>query len=218
MNLQYTGPGGGDATAYGFDGKGALMASNGNKIAVQSMPLCMSLQQDHKLKHQGRLQYGLFLKGAGMTLEEHTLFFQREFMRIMMVEQFSKQYAYSIWHIQDKERNRASYTPCNCMKIIMGNPPQDGAKQHECPYRHYGNASLGMLLGQLKIGGTVDRDVIVSHKRDRHYQLACARHFKAVHPGATLFGGMVNLNGVGNHLNAWFTASVSYHNAMSGKA
>jgi hypothetical protein len=28
----------------------------------------------------------------------------------------------------------------------------------------------------------------------------------------------VNLDGVGNHPNAWFSSSVSYHNAKSGKA
>jgi DNA primase large subunit len=41
--------------------------------------LQQNLQQDHRLKHQGRLQYGLFIKRAGTTLKEHTLFFQQEF-------------------------------------------------------------------------------------------------------------------------------------------
>jgi DNA primase large subunit len=100
MNLQYTGPGRGNATAYGMDGKGVLMVLNCDDMATRSMPLCTrmlhhGLQRDHKLKHQGWLQYGLFLKGEGMTLKEHTLSFQREFMGIMTSEQFSKQYTYS---------------------------------------------------------------------------------------------------------------------------
>jgi DNA primase large subunit len=223
MNSQYTGPGGGNGTAYGVDGEGALTAANVDDMASRSMPLCMKqlhrgLQRDHKLKHQGRLQYGLFLKGAGMTLEEHTLFFQREFTRIMTSEQFNKQYAYSIRHTHGKEGKRASYTPYNCVKIIMGNPPQGGAEHHGCPYRHYDDASLGALLGQLKIGSAIDRDAIMSHKRDGNFQLACARHFEAAHPGAASLGGAVNLDGVGNHPNAWFSSSVSYHNAKSGKA
>jgi DNA primase large subunit len=223
MNSQYTGPGGGNGTAYGVDGEGALTAANVDDMASRSMPLCMrqlhrGLQRDHKLKHQGRLQYGLFLKGAGMTLEEHTLFFQREFTRIMSSEQFNKQYAYSIRHTHGKEGKRASYTPYNCVKIIMGNPPQGGAEHHGCPYRHYDDASLGALLGQLKIGSAFDRDAIMSHKRDGNFQLACARHFEAAHPGAASLGGTVNLDGVGNHPNAWFSSSVSYHNAKSGKA
>ena len=40
-----------------------------DNAADQHMPLCMkhlhkSLKAEHKLKHWGRLQYGLFLKGA----------------------------------------------------------------------------------------------------------------------------------------------------------
>ncbi|KAL3822623.1 hypothetical protein ACHAXA_006408 [Cyclostephanos tholiformis] len=148
MNSQYTGPGGGGTgTAYGIDGEGTLTAANVDDMAARSMPLCMKqlhrgLQRDHKLKHQGRLQYGLFLKGAGMTLEEHTLYFQREFTRIMTGEQFNKQYAYSIRHTHGKEGKRASYTPYNCTRIILGNPPQSGAEHHGCPFRHYDDASL----------------------------------------------------------------------------
>jgi hypothetical protein len=56
------------------------------------------------------------------------------------------------------------------------------------------------------------------HKRDGHYQLACARHFEAAHPGAASLGGAVNLDGVGSHPNAWFTALVLYHNANLEKA
>ena len=86
MNEQYTGPGAPSAVT-GADGEEVLTAATVDGLLARSMPLCMSqlhagLKRDHKLKHQGRLQYGLFLKGAGMTLEEHTLFFQREFTRI----------------------------------------------------------------------------------------------------------------------------------------
>ena len=56
----------------------------------------------------------------------------------------------------------------------------------------------------------------MAHKRDGNFQLAYSKHFEAVHPGATSLE-RVNLDGVGNHPNAWFSASVSYHNAKSGK-
>ena len=42
MNLQYTGPGRGNAAAYWIDGKGMLTASNCNDMAIQSMPLCFA--------------------------------------------------------------------------------------------------------------------------------------------------------------------------------
>jgi DNA primase large subunit len=136
----------------------------------------------------------------------------------MTSEKFSKQYMYSIRHTHSKEGKRASYMPYNCVKTIMGNLPQGGAKHHLCPYRHYDKATLGTLLGQLNIGSAVARDMIMLHKRDEHYQLTWARHFEAAHPGAASLGGMVNLDGVGNDPNAWFTASVLYHNVKLGKA
>mmetsp|Transcript_23842 Transcript_23842/g.57487 ORF Transcript_23842/g.57487 Transcript_23842/m.57487 type:complete len:498 (+) Transcript_23842:115-1608(+) len=219
MNSQYTGPGALDAIV-GVDGEEVLTAATVDALAAQSMPLCMQqlhtgLKRDHKLKHQGRLQFGLFLKGAGMSLEEHNLFFHKEFTRIMTSEQFNKGYAYSIRHMHGKEGKRASYTPYNCTKIIMGNPPQSGAEHHGCPYRHYDDANLSALLGKLKIGNASDRDAIMSLKKDGNFQLACAKQFEVSHPGAKSLEG-VKLDGVGNHPNAWFGASVSYHNVKSG--
>ena len=218
MNSQYTGPGAPNAV-LGADGQEVLTAATVDALAAQSMPLCMKqlhkgLQRDHKLKHVARLQYGLFLKGAGMSLEEHTLFFHKEFTRIMSSEQFNKEYSYNIRHMHGKEGKRGSYTPYNCMKIILGNPPNSGVEHHGCPYKHYDDANLSALLGQLKIGNASDREAIMAHKRDGNYQLACTKHFEVMHPMATGVEG-VNLDGVGNHPNAWFSASVSYHNVKS---
>ena len=88
------------------------------------------------------------------------------------------------------------------MKIILGNPPNSGVEHHGCPYKHYDDANLSALLGQLKIGNASDREAIMAHKRDGNYQLACTKHFEVMHPMATGVEG-VNLDGVGNHPNAW---------------
>lgn len=45
--------------------------------------LHMSLKRDHHLRHWGRQQYGLFLKGIGLSLEEAMKFWRSEFMKIM---------------------------------------------------------------------------------------------------------------------------------------
>jgi len=219
MNSQYTGPGAPNAV-MDASGENALTAATVDALAAQSMPLCMQqlhvgLKRDHKLKHQGRLQYGLFLKGAGMPMEEHMLFFQREFTKIMTSEQFNKNYAYNIRHTHGKEGKRATYTPYNCMKIIFGNPPQTGVEHHGCPYKHYDDQNLSALLTKLKIGGLSDRDAIMAHKKEGNFQLACTKHFEVMHPAATSVEG-INLDGVGNHPNAWFSASVQYHNAKNG--
>eukprot|EP00956_Cyclotella_meneghiniana_P044513 scaffold321193_cov79-Cyclotella_meneghiniana.AAC.2 len=214
MNSQYTGPSHLSAVENGE----ALTAATVD-ASVRSMPLCMAqlhagLKRDHKIKHQGRLQFGLFLKGAGMTMEEHTMFFQKEFTKIMTGEQFQKQYGYNIRHMHGKEGKRASYTPYNCMKIVMGSPP-GGGEYHGCPYKHYDDENLSALLGKLKIGGVAERESIMKLKREGNPNLACTRHFEIMHPNAGSVDG-VSLEGVGNHPNAWFTASKKYYEAKEG--
>eukprot|EP00970_Alexandrium_tamarense_P018819 scaffold13501_cov303-Alexandrium_tamarense.AAC.1 len=55
----------------------------------------------------------------------------------------------------------------------------------------------------------------MAHKKEGNFQLACTKHFEVMHPAATSVEG-INLDGVGNHPNAWFSASVQYHNAKNG--
>jgi DNA primase large subunit len=49
-------------------------------------------------RHQARLQYGLFLKGVGLTLEESLEFWKSEFSRAPGAVNFDSHYAYSIRH------------------------------------------------------------------------------------------------------------------------
>ena len=210
MNSQYTGAN--RYTDSGLSGDTQLTAATINELQ-HSMPLCMSqlhkgLEQDHKLKHWGRLQYGLFLKGAGMSMEESLLFFQRAFSKIVSPEQFQKQYSYNIRHMYGKEGKRASYTPYPCSKIILGNPPQ-GGDHHGCPYKHYDESHLSSLFQNMALA---DRNAILALKKNRDYQLACVKHFEVTHPNAATTPN-VQLDNVGNHPNAWFAASVSYHAA-----
>jgi DNA primase large subunit len=183
-----------------------------------NMPLCMrqlqsGLQQDKKLKHWGRLQYGLFLKGAGLSMEDALAFFQRHFSAVTG-EQFQKQYSYGIRHMYGREGKRTQYTPYNCSKIIMGNAPSGSGDRHGCPYKHYDAEHLSQLLLQLKVGTSVDRQAIVRLKKENQFQLACQKHFEVTHPGASSMD--IPLDNVGNHPNSWFRASVSYSEAKSG--
>eukprot|EP00559_Dactyliosolen_fragilissimus_P005311 CAMPEP_0184863828 /NCGR_PEP_ID=MMETSP0580-20130426/12682_1 /TAXON_ID=1118495 /ORGANISM="Dactyliosolen fragilissimus" /LENGTH=479 /DNA_ID=CAMNT_0027362389 /DNA_START=19 /DNA_END=1455 /DNA_ORIENTATION=- len=205
MNSQYTGGKNfiSDLTA---DGQTNELNSQNVDSYASSMPLCMSrvhagLKADHKLKHWGRLQYGLFLKGAGLTLEESLMFFQKEFTKIMTGDEFTKNYSYNIRHMYGQEGKRASYTPYNCKKIILGNPPSSG-ENHGCPYRHYDDEHLSALLNKLNIGTLNDRKDILDKKRAQHYQLACLKHFEVTHPDAAVKKS-ISVDGVGEHPNAW---------------
>ena len=215
MNSQYTGKSY-DASSHSNAAGTDVTAANIDMLS-SNMPLCMSqlhkgLQRDHKLKHWGRLQYGLFLKGAGMSMEESLVFFQRQFFKMMSPEQFQKQYAYNVRHMYGKEGKRASYTPYNCQKIILGNPPQ-GGDHHGCPFRHYDEEHLSSVLGNLSLS---DKNAILELKKNRNYQLACVKHFEVLHPNAG--GANVPLDNVGNHPNAWFAASVAYTAKKNGES
>merc|ERR1719323_2361265 len=67
-------------------------------------PLCMrsmqaTLDSTHHLKYRARLQYGLFLKGIGLSLEDAIRFFRGEFTRGHVdADKFDKEYAYGIRH------------------------------------------------------------------------------------------------------------------------
>jgi DNA primase large subunit len=93
----YTGP--------DFNGKkgavGDVRPENIEALGGTSFALCMSNLQDalkakSHLKHWGRQQYGLFLKGIGLTLEDSLAFWQKHFTRKMSPEEFLKKYASNI--------------------------------------------------------------------------------------------------------------------------
>lgn len=58
----------------------------GLQLSGKSFPLCMrqlhqSLRENHHLRHGGRMQYGLFLKGIGLSLEQALQFWRSEFVK-----------------------------------------------------------------------------------------------------------------------------------------
>jgi DNA primase large subunit len=132
----------------------------------------------------------------------------------MTVDQFTKQYAYNVRHMYGKEGKRTNYTPYSCLKIIMSAGP-GGGEHHGCPYRHNDESHLSNLLGQLRLDRE-DKDAMLGHVRNKGYQLACQRHFEAVHKGYEEAG--VNADGVGNHPNAWMAASMQYYKAKDSSS
>lgn len=185
-------------------------------LADQSMPLCMqqlhvALKRDHKLKHWGRQQYGLFLKAAGLTLEDQLRFFQTEFTKIMTPEQFSKEYAYNIRHRYGKEGKRTEYSPYGCFKLVMDMAPGPG-EYHGCPYKHFDADHLAAVLSKTTLDAG-QQTAVLSKAKERNYQIACQRHFEYAHPKE--HGVVARLDGVGNHPNAYFKASRVYHQELT---
>ncbi|KAF6779786.1 hypothetical protein AHF37_00760 [Paragonimus kellicotti] len=148
-------------------------------------PPCMSqlheaLKAQHHLRHAGRMQYGLFLKGIGLPLEESLKFWRNAFAPKYDSEQFAKSYAYNIRHNYGKEGKRADYTPYSCVKIISSNAPGAG-DYHGCPFRHM---DPELLRQRLSSSGRIPSDIvdnIVQRAKERLYHLSCREYFRALH-------------------------------------
>jgi DNA primase large subunit len=162
---------------------GATISARTIDTLSSSFPLCMahlhrSLRRDAHLKHYGRLQYTLFLKGIGLSLEECLIFWRASFSKITD-DVFNKEYRYNVRHAYgdvggDANRRGNGYSPYSCQKILMEHPPGPG-EAHGCPYRHFSVENLTSLLQQT---GVTDQSVLKGVKEDKEKQkfhLACNR-------------------------------------------
>lgn len=166
-----------------IDTKVTIPIESIDSLSVKSFPLCMKqlheqLRLAHHLKHGGRLQYGLYLKGIGVTLEDSLRFWREEFTKIMELDKFEKQYAYNIRYNYGKEGSKKNFTPFTCLKIINTNVGPGDC--HGCPYRH---SDSNILKNKLKGYGLESQAVndIVDMAKKGHYQIACSKYFDAVH-------------------------------------
>jgi len=172
----------------------------------RSFPICMrnlheGLKKDHHLKHFGRLQYGLFLKAAGLNLDEALMFWRSEFTKKMDLDKFEKGYAYNVRHSYGKEGKRADYTPYSCMKIITTNQPGPG-DFHGCPFKHSDLDMLKRRLQNYKIPNDSTNEIMDLVKK-QHYQIACSRYFEVTHK---LPNGVTMVN----HPNQYFDESKKF--------
>ncbi|ESO06820.1 hypothetical protein HELRODRAFT_76894 [Helobdella robusta] len=181
---------------------GRVTADMVDGLCKTSFPLCMqelhrSLKDQHHLKYFGRLQYGLFLKGIGLDLEEALNFWRKEFLKSMDADKFYKQYAYGIRYNYGKEGKRVSFSAYSCMKIITTNQPGVG-DHHGCPFRH---SDVDVLRQKLKLMMISSDGVneITNLAKQGQCQLACGRLFELKHE--------TNFRYVTNHPNQYFDDS-----------
>eukprot|EP00761_Pharyngomonas_kirbyi_P001840 gb/GECH01001844.1/.p1 GENE.gb/GECH01001844.1/~~gb/GECH01001844.1/.p1 ORF type:complete len:373 (+),score=101.13 gb/GECH01001844.1/:1-1119(+) len=187
--------------------EGSVSINDIDQLSKQSFPLCMrnmheALRSNHHLKHMGRMQYGLFLKGIGLKLEDALEFWRREFTRVMTPEKFERGYAYNIRHNYGKEGKRTNYTPYSCSKLIMRDGPGPG-QHHGCPYRFSDEVSLRRSLRRSGIPAQTI-ETIIDYSKEQKYQLGCMEYFKALHSGYEPEKSFFT------HPNQYFDASIKY--------
>lgn len=160
-----------------------ISAENLEQLSKKSYPLCMRLLHEglkatHHLKHGGRMQYGLFLKGMGVALEESLRFWRQEFTKLIDLERFEKTYAYNIRHNYGREGSRVNYTPYSCIKIISTSVgPQEN---HGCPFKQLDVTVLKQKLAEFGVGKAHVQEIGALASKG-HYQLACGRYFECAH-------------------------------------
>lgn len=194
--------------------KGHVTISDLDTLAVRSMPLCMSnlhdtLKRSHHLRHGGRLQYGLFLKGIGLTLEDALTFWKSEFTKgSTPADKFDKEYAYTVRYNYGKEGRRTDWSPYSCMKIINSAPAAGAGDAHGCPFRHFNADQLSATMRKKGLSSGASAEVLGLIK-NHHYQVACKKYFAHTH------GGIEPLDDVGNHPNGYFKASKEYYEGLN---
>ncbi|KAK7556970.1 eukaryotic and archaeal DNA primase, large subunit-domain-containing protein [Phyllosticta citricarpa] len=155
----------------------------------QHFPLCMqhlhrTLRQNSHLKHFGRLQYTLFLKGIGLNLEECLIFWRRSF-KLITDEKFNKEYRYNVRHAYgdvggDANRRGRGYTPYSCQKLTTEPLPGPG-QTHGCPYRTFAPENLVGLLQQTGINDRQTLNEVRDDVKRQRYHIACNRVFEYKH-------------------------------------
>ena len=195
--------------------------NGGVKVSIQdlpmlsrrSFPLCMAnmhakLSETHHLKNDARNQFGLFLKGIGLTYEESHAYWRAEFSKLITGEKFDKEYRYGIRYQYGLEGKRQDWSPHSCAKIINGpaSNPQAGL-HHGCPFKNFDETQLRATLQQLQVANG-DIGYIVEKVKGQHYQIACGKYFEAKHKGSTLIE--TELGGI-SHPNQFFEQSAKFY-------
>lgn len=92
----------------------------------QHFPLCMrnlhmTLRKNSHLKHFSRLQYTLFLKGIGLSLE-NCLIFWRQAFKLITDDTFNKEYRYNVRHTYGDvggSGNREGQSPLETKSLLL---------------------------------------------------------------------------------------------------
>lgn len=192
--------------------KGHININELNTIAAQHYPLCMQemhhhLTTKHHLRHYARIQYGAFLKGMGLSLEEAKTFFKREFSKGDPKK--LNEYMYYIEHLYGAKGKKTTYSAWGCNKMQTQNAPSSD-ECHGCPYQYYGEATLKQALQRTKKLSFEQIDEVLmvlkdkSKGKDKNPSDACRRYFYLTHPEAN------KAENIGRHPNGFVDQSMHY--------
>ena len=178
-------------------------ATNVEYLSKEYFPLCMSeildgLKTKHQLKHWGRLQLGLFLKGVGMRLEDNIILFSNHLGKLPDGTKKIQEYKYYIEHMYGKRGKKTDYTPWSCQKIADKAIPTSN-DIYGCPFKFYSDSHLAKALKVRRLDDEQVNDVLAARKVA--FNVGCRRMFELVH------GVSKAKPGVGRHPNSYYMNS-----------
>jgi DNA primase large subunit len=177
--------------------EGSMALSELPVALAESAPLCMRssydvLKTQHHLKHHARLQFGLFLKGIGLKMEDALAFWKTEFARGgKTADEFEKRYSYNFQHQYGQVGARKNYRPYACGQIIGASPDTSGATG--CPFKICKPADLEKKLGAMGLNKE-NVAAVVGKAKERHFQVACTMTFEAREGRKFAEGGVLHPN------------------------
>ena len=126
-----------------------LTMRNIDKLWKRVYPPCMmhlteKLKQNNHLRHDGRRQLWLFLKGCGMTVQDNKEYFHKYFASKVSGSEL-KSHMYNIEHAYGLVGHKQQERPKNCRNIITGTAPKKD-EHHGCPFGHWRNDDLKEYL------------------------------------------------------------------------
>jgi DNA primase large subunit len=175
-----------------------------------SAPLCMRravgvLKDQHHLKHGGRWQLGMFLKGIGVRMDDALALWADEFRKGgTTAEQFDKEYSYNIKHQYGQAGSRNDYRSQSCRKVIGAGP--DSTCATGCPFKTCGSNELKRMLQQMHVPPAVVTQAVGDAEK-QNYQVACSQVYKGLH-------GKELVDNVVTHPNQYFQESRKQHEEM----
>jgi DNA primase large subunit len=154
-----------------------LTLKNVDALWKRFFPPCMMhlnarLKQFNHLKHEGRRQLWLFLKGCGMDAHDNKEYFRKHFMSKVSVSDL-KSHMYNIDHAYGLVGKKQVERPKNCRNIITGPAPRKD-EHHGCPFAHWRKEELHEFLRKhynISEANLVD---VLKEKEENHFQVRIA--------------------------------------------
>lgn len=177
-----------------------MALKNNNKNALKSIsidnyvsnfPPCMrnlhiNLRIKHRLPHQDRFHYSLFLKDIGMPLEEAIEFWKLEYNKSPNGTNTcchnwgkdEKKFIYEIRHLYGLEGSRKSYTSVSCSRL---QGTMNVSSESGCPFKTMDPTCMSKLLNLPNI--TEDCLSQIKHNiYHKKYTLACKMYHDFLYP------------------------------------